>query len=53
VLPSWLGGGDYGVDRTRTGFSAEHYERLVALKDQYDPTNLFRLNHNIPPSTKK
>jgi hypothetical protein len=26
------------------------YDRLVALKDSWDPTNLFRLNHNIPPS---
>jgi FAD/FMN-containing dehydrogenase len=25
------------------------YDRLVALKDSWDPTNLFRLNHNVPP----
>jgi FAD/FMN-containing dehydrogenase len=28
----------------------EKYDRLVALKDEYDPTNLFRLNQNIAPS---
>ena len=50
VLPSWLGDGDYGVERTRAGFSAEHYRRLVELKHRYDPANMFRLNHNIPPS---
>jgi FAD/FMN-containing dehydrogenase len=28
-----------------------NYERLVALKTKYDPTNLFRLNANVAPSS--
>jgi FAD/FMN-containing dehydrogenase len=34
----------------RTSYGAETYARLVALKDAYDPTNVFRLNQNIEPS---
>lgn len=49
VFPGWLGDGDYGVERTRAGYSQERYRRLVALKERYDPDNMFRLNHNIPP----
>jgi FAD/FMN-containing dehydrogenase len=30
-------------------YGPEKFERLVALKRKYDPENLLRLNHNIPP----
>ena len=35
--------------RIRAAYS-HGYERLVALKNKYDPTNLFRLNQNIKPT---
>ena len=27
-----------------------NYDRLVVLKNKYDPTNFFRMNHNIQPT---
>ncbi|HSR93539.1 MAG TPA: FAD-binding oxidoreductase, partial [Solirubrobacterales bacterium] len=56
VEPS-LTGGAYinflsaeGEERVKAAYGAEKFARLQALKDRYDPTNLFRLNQNIPPS---
>jgi FAD/FMN-containing dehydrogenase len=40
--------GDAGA--ARSSYGEETYARLVALKDKYDPTNVFRLNQNIEPS---
>ncbi|WP_207590004.1 FAD-binding protein [Halomontanus rarus] len=45
-FPGFLEEGD---DMMRTTFGPT-YERLVTLKDEYDPTNLFSLNQNIAPS---
>jgi len=38
-----------GTARIRAAYR-HGYERLVALKNKYDPTNLFRLNQNIKPT---
>jgi len=38
-----------GADRIKAAFGA-NYDRLVALKNRYDPTNLFRHNQNIKPT---
>jgi FAD/FMN-containing dehydrogenase len=33
----------------RAAYPGETWNRLRELKGRYDPDNLFRLNHNIPP----
>ena len=44
---------DEGEERVRSTYGPERFDRLVALKDRYDPTNMFRLNQNIPPSSSR
>jgi FAD/FMN-containing dehydrogenase len=41
--------GDEGDARIRQAYPGATYERLVAVKRQYDPTNAFKLNQNIKP----
>ena len=41
--------GNDGDTQSQAVFGA-NYARLAAIKQQYDPTNFFRLNHNILPA---
>lgn len=49
VYVNFMGMGE-GEDRVRAAYGEKTYKRLVALKNTYDPTNLFRVNHNIRPT---
>jgi FAD/FMN-containing dehydrogenase len=50
VYVNYLGqSGDEGVGRVEAAYGPKAYARLAALKNQYDPENLFRLNQNIQP----
>jgi FAD/FMN-containing dehydrogenase len=40
---------DEGQERIRATYG-DNYEKLVAIKNKYDPTNLFRVNQNIKPT---
>ena len=41
--------GDGGPAGVRAAYPGRTWDRLVAVKARYDPTNLFRRNQNIPP----
>ncbi|MFE2021108.1 FAD-binding oxidoreductase [Streptomyces sp. NPDC059499] len=40
--------GEDDQDRVRANYR-QNYDRLTTVKRRYDPSNLFRLNHNIAP----
>ena len=42
---------DEGEDRVKDAYTDSVWQRLVQLKDKYDPTNMFCLNQNIKPSS--
>jgi FAD/FMN-containing dehydrogenase len=43
--------GEAGADKVRASYPPQTYAKLVEVKKRYDPTNLFRLNQNIQPTS--
>jgi FAD/FMN-containing dehydrogenase len=59
IMRPFLAGGAYGNYVTDAGEAiareayGPNYDRLVSLKNKYDPTNFFRMNHNIKPAAAR
>jgi FAD/FMN-containing dehydrogenase len=58
IRPGSLTGAGYGnyssadesAERIRAAYGEERFARLQRIKARYDPENVFRFNHNIPPA---
>jgi hypothetical protein len=50
-MPNLLGAWEGATPQAlRAIYGSERYDRLAAVKERYDPRNLFRMNHNITPA---
>jgi hypothetical protein len=48
VYVNFINGGD--SEQVRRAYPGSTWERLREIKRRYDPGNLFKMNHNIPPA---
>jgi len=49
IYLNFVGEGEATESMMRASYGSENYDRLVEVKTKYDPSNMFRLNQNIPP----
>ncbi|MEU5100209.1 FAD-binding oxidoreductase [Streptomyces sp. NPDC020996] len=49
--PSFIGALETGPQHVQAAYEPADFRRLCEIKAEYDPDNIFRLNHNIPPVT--
>src|SRR3954462_2523001 len=47
---TFMSDGEESQDRLRSAYGADKFDRLKALKRQWDPDNFFRSNQNISPN---
>ncbi|GIF47347.1 FAD/FMN-containing dehydrogenase [Asanoa ferruginea] len=50
AMANFIGVYDTTPETVRRAFEPATYDRLARIKRAYDPTNLFRPSHNIPPA---
>jgi FAD/FMN-containing dehydrogenase len=48
--PNYFSVRDARAGRIRGAYDPATYERLTTIKRAWDPENMFRINHNIPPA---
>jgi hypothetical protein len=51
AMPNFLGSGETLPYQVTVAYRDADYEGLTPIKATYDPHNLFRVNHNIPPAS--
>ncbi|MDQ1531398.1 MAG: hypothetical protein QOE37_1503, partial [Microbacteriaceae bacterium] len=49
ALVNFLAGPHVSADDVRAAYEPDSWARLVEIKTTWDPENVFRINHNIPP----
>jgi FAD/FMN-containing dehydrogenase len=51
ALVNFLAGPHVTPDDVRAAYEPDRWARLVEIKTAWDPDNVFRVNHNVPPRT--